>query len=242
MKKHILRIFIFLICLQSYCQSTPVTLLKYVVKNEIKGDSLINGISKLQLMNKMINEGNMPSDTLTVFYNKKGDYVSISKNKNINFINTFINKEKLIYQIKDDLNIVMAIDVTIDLEEKLGHKPSIKLLEKTEQIEAFKCSVIEVKWKSGVYRYYFSNEILAIDPQLFKDYNYDQWFNYLKISKALPLKIEKEINDFCKTTYTLETYDEKAEIDNSIFEIPKMKLNKELSKMYPNKKIFIVND
>lgn len=241
MKKHILINFIFLICLQSYCQSTPVTLLKYVVKNEIIGDSLINGISKLQLMNKIINEGNMPSDTLTVFYNKKGDYVSISKNNNVNFINTFINKEKLIYQIKDDINIVTAIDVTIDLEEKLGQKPAIKLLEKTEQIEEFKCSVVEVKWKFGTYRYYFSNGILSIDPQLFKNYNYDQWFNFLKISKALPLKIEKEINGFCKTTYTFEVFDEKAEIDNSVFEIPKMKLNKELSKMYPNKKIFIVD-
>jgi len=48
--------------------------------------------------------------------------------------------------------------------------------------------------------------------------------------------------EFFKTTFTLEIYDEKAEVENSVFEIPKMKLNKELSKMYPNKKVFIVEE
>ncbi len=238
MKKHFLKALLILFCYQSQSQ-TKVTKLVYDVKNEIIGDSVFNGVNKSVLLDKLKSEGSIPSDTINYFYNKKGDFVSFSSYNNIDFINTYINKDKLIYLFIGNLNIITAIDVSIDLEEKQGSKPLIKLLDTKETIGDYECSIVEIKWKLGIYRYYFSDKILRIDPNLFKNYNYDQWFNYLKISKSLPIKIEKEINNLLKTTLTLNSYNEQV-IDDSVFLLPQMKEDKELGKMYLNKKIFIL--
>ena len=222
-----------------YSQNKGIILI-YNVKNEILGDSLINGVSKKVIIQKLIKDGTIPNDTVTCIYNKKGDYVSVSKYNGINYIDTYLSKDKLIYKIIADLPIVKAIDVTIDLEEKLGNKPLVTLLEKKETVNDYLCSVIEVKWKTGTYRYYYSDKILKIDYKIYENFNYDQWYNYLKIAGSLPIKIEKEINNLCKTTYIMNFNVEDSKIDNSIFKLPKMKLDKELSELYPNKKIFIV--
>ncbi len=236
---------IFLCCLillnyyLSYSQNKGI-IIKYSVKNEILGDSLINGINKKVIIQKLIKDGIIPYDSITCIYNKKGDYVSVSNFNNINYVDSYSSKDKLIYKLIANSPIVNAIDVTIDLEEKLGNKPLVNLLEKKETVNDYLCSIIEIKWKTGTYRYYFSDKILKVNYQIYNNFNYDQWFNYLKIAGSLPIKIEKEINNMCKTTYVMNYYVEESTIDNSIFKIPKMKLDKELSQIYPNKKIFII--
>lgn len=193
---------------------------EYVVSTEILGDSLLHGVSKKKLVDKLISQGEIPIDTLNYIYSEKGDFVSIWKYGNIDMISNYIKKDNLLYNFVGDLNVVSAIDVTIDLEEKLGNSPVLKELGQKEKVGTLECSIVEVRWKMGTYRYYFSNSILKVDSELFKGYNYDQFYEFLKISNSLPVKIEKITNDFFKSTYLLHSYNTKK-VDKSIFTIPK---------------------
>lgn len=212
---------------------------EYVVSTEILGDSLLHGVSKKKLVEKLISQGEIPIDTLNYIYSEKGDFVSIWKYGNIDMISNYIKKDNLLYNFVGDLNIVSAIDVTIDLEEKLGNPPILKELEQKEKVGNLECSIVEVRWKMGTYRYYFSNSLLKVDSELFKGYNYDQFYEFLKISNSLPVKIEKITKDFFKSTYLLHSYTTKK-VDKSVFTIPKMKEDKMMRGMYQNKKIFII--
>lgn len=236
--KKIIVFLIFLIAFEGNSQSFEGKL-EYGIITEILGDSLLQGISKKKLIEKLKSQGEIPIDTLTYIYSAKGDFVSISKYGNIDMISNFVKKDKLLYTFIGDLNIVSAIDVTIDLEEKLGNPPSIKKIDKKEKIGDLECSIVEVKWKTGTYRYYFSDTILKVDPELFKDYKYDQFYEFLKISNSLPVKIEKITNDFFKATYLLNSYTPQK-IDKDVFIVPKMKEDKTMSGIYKNKKIFTI--
>ncbi len=90
--------------------------LEYVVRIEILGDSLFQGISKKKLIEKLNSQGEMPIDTLNYIYSAKGDFVSIWKYGNIDMVSNYIKNDNLLYNFVGDLNIVSAIDVTIDLE------------------------------------------------------------------------------------------------------------------------------
>lgn len=212
---------------------------EYVVITEILGDSLFQGVSKKELVEKLKSQGEIPIDTLNYIYSEKGDFVSIWKYGDIDMISNYIKKDNLLYNFVGDLNVVSAIDVTIDLEEKLGNPPVLKKLNHKEKVGDLECSIVEVRWKTGTYIYYFSNTILQVDSELFRGYNYDQFYEFLKISNSLPIKIEKITKDFFKTTYMLNSYT-KQKVDKTIFTIPKMKEEKTMSSMYKNKKFFII--
>lgn len=222
----------------SYSQSFEGRLV-YQIDYSILGDSLLGGISKNLLLENLKLEGNIPTDTITYLYSSKGNYVSVSRYNNVEFINTYLKKHNLIYTFTGDLSIVTAIDTSIDLEEKNGNKPIIEILDIKEKIGKYECSIVQVRWKAGTYKYYFYEGLLKVNPELFKDYKYDQFYEFLKISKSLPLKIEKQINDFYSITYKLYYYNEEK-INYNIFDIPKMEEEKELSEMYPNKRIFVI--
>lgn len=213
--------------------------LEYVVNTTTLGDTLINGISKNNLIENLKKQGEIPVDTITYMYTSKGNFLNIYKYKDIGIINTYLQKNNLLYRFVDNSNIVSAIDVSIDLEEILGNKPIITKKEKKEMVGEINCSIVEVAWKTGVYRYHYAEGLLSINPDLFKNYRYDQFYEFLKISHSLPIKIEKQVYSFYKSVYDLKAYNNEY-IDQELFVLPKMKENKELSSMQSNKKIFII--
>lgn len=224
-----------LLFLNFYSQSTFEGRLTYYVKNEYLGNE-----EKRNNFKKLIEDATIPSDSIIVFYSKRGDVLSMYKKEDAYYLEKYNPKTNYLYFINPYiLNFITAIDVRYDLEETLGSKPMIKLLEEKEYIGDIECSIVEVQWKTGKYRYFFSKDYLKINPEIYINYNYDQWYNYLSISKSLPIKIEKVINNFYRTTFVLHSFSE-MDIDDSIFNLPKLKKNKTLSKLYINKVVFDV--
>ena len=210
--------------------------LRYKINVETLDDYLSEEIGDIE---DMIEK----EDTITFLYSKRGDYVSVKRNEdNINW-DVYINKDKVLYSLSDDSEIITALDVGIDLEEKLfGIKPSIKLLEKKHKYEEFECNIVEVEWKTGIYRYFYDSLYFKVDdPDIYKGYNYDQWYNYLKISKSLPVIIEKESGGFLKVTYSLIQYSDKK-FNDELLTLPKMKEVEEMKNFYPNKRIFYMDE
>jgi hypothetical protein len=237
MKKISLLLLICFLSIKINSQSSFEGYIDYSVKIEVIGDSIFNGINKQQLINKLKEEGVLPNDTVTYFYSKTGDYLSIFKVGEVSIVNTYLSSRKLLFTFLGESDIVSAIDVTIDVEEKMGFKPQIKLLENNVRVGNYDCRCVEIIWKSGSYRYYYSPDFLEIDPQLYLGYQYDQWYNYLKISGVLPVAIEKRVNNLYKVTYVLGKYLH-YELDKSMFELPEMKEEKSFSNI--NKRTFIL--
>ncbi|MDH6310941.1 hypothetical protein M2451_003805 [Dysgonomonas sp. PFB1-18] len=230
MKINYLIIALFLPLFNIFAQSFEGTL-SYKIDVTILNDS-----SHLTLNN----EFSLNKDTITYFCSAQGDYVSICSN-NSNFMDIFLNEKKKKYSLENHSNIITALDVTIDLEELYGFKPTIELLDSIYVFGQFKCKAVQIKWENGLFKYYFDNHYFQIDPEIYQDYNYDQWYNYLKISKCLPIIIEKNYNDAVTVQYSLLLYTE-DKFNNDFLLLPQIEEIDELKGVFPNKEFYIVKE
>ena len=71
--------------------------------------------------------------------------------------------------------------------------------------------------KSGVQKYYFNSKI-AVDPKLFENHKYGNWYDYLSKSNSLPLKLVVNNNQFTLESIAVEVKEMK--LDKTIFELP----------------------
>ncbi|QRM90376.1 hypothetical protein FG167_14400 [Lacinutrix sp. WUR7] len=152
---------------------------------------------------------------------KQGNYCMEASNSRIKQIYNPERKELL--TIDSKLDLVSAIITNIDLEfEKTGNLPKIEIVDTKEVILSHTCKKVVVTWQSGVYAYYYNSQFLPMDPNLYANHRYDMWFEFLKKSNALPLKIVKKTNGFMTATMTLEKVDAHAVKDKK-FKLPKLK-------------------
>jgi hypothetical protein len=188
-------------------------------------------------LDKKLDINNLPVDTVTYFVAPNGDYTSYLKQKDDTIFSLYKAQNLMIYGFGEEY--VTGVDVTIDLEEKLGYKPQVELLPDTVQIGDTKCQVVKVKWRTGEYKYYFNKDLLKINASLYKGYEYDQWYSFLLISGSLPIRIDKITYNIIEVTFNLESYSN-YDVDEDMFQLPKLKEEKEMSKIYLNKKIYYI--
>ena len=137
-------------------------------------------------------------------------------------------KDNKIYTIQKKEDIIVATDTSIDLEQTMtGKYPEIK--EEKEETLIFKkpCRKISVIWGMGTYEYYYSSNFLKIDAELYKNHIYDGWYDFLKLSSALPVRIVKRQMGLTITLTLVSINEDK--IHDRIFELPKMKLDKDMA-------------
>lgn len=133
-----------------------------------------------------------------------------------------------ILTIDKKLDLVSAILANVDLElKKTGTLPKIEIQDTEEIILSQKCKKVVVTWKSGIYEYYYNSEFLKMDSSLYSNHIYDMWFEFLKISNALPLKIVKKMNGLMTITMTLIEVKEHS-VNDRRFKLPKLKPHEEL--------------
>ncbi|KGO90877.1 hypothetical protein [Flavobacterium subsaxonicum] len=168
---------------------------------------------------------------------KNGNYV-ITPKLNSKVKQLYLSKINTIYFFKD--NLVVAANASVDLESTIGKKPTVELLTNESIVNGINCRVVKVAWKLGTYYYYYNSDFLKINNEPFKFHTYDMWNKYLEIAKCLPLKIIKEINGFSTTTLTFKKMKIKS-IKNSVFNLPAMNENLELSRYkQPHEKVYII--
>lgn len=120
----------------------------------------------------------------------------------------------------------------------LGTKPKEEFGETTIEVLGKRCKKVTIIWKAGQFEYYYNSEYLKMDSSLFLNYNYDGWYQFLKKSNSLPLRIVKKVGGMIITTMDLIEVNE-VNVNDSVFELPKMKLDEELSELTPeNQKVY----
>jgi hypothetical protein len=98
---------------------------------------------------------------------------------------------------------------------------SILPLSQTKSVMDHICRSIETKNMWGSKRYYFNDQLLKINPELFKNHFFDDLYPYLNLSKALPLEVETN-STLGKSRMTAIQITEKK-IDDIEFRMPKFK-------------------
>ncbi|MBN8572638.1 MAG: hypothetical protein J0M05_01890 [Candidatus Kapabacteria bacterium] len=226
MKKTLMTIII-LWTVPVYGQSFEGTL-SYISDFELAENMKKMGMTKEMLHDKMKQDGSY-SDTIKISY-KQGNYYILTNNnpKSWSIYKAETNK---IYTMQDGdaADICTVTDASIDLQFTMTSKmPTIEKLDTTVIVGGVSCSIVRVKWKSGTYDYYYDPTKLTVDPALFSKHVYDGWADFLKISKALPVKIVKTTKGMMTVTMTLVTTKTEV-IDEKLFSIPKLVPDKDLN-------------
>ncbi len=224
MINYLLMLFLTLPSFCAYCQSFE-GVLKY--KMTIETDKALEkaGLTKEMIIDKMKEEGVFLEEEIISY--KGGNYCisSIAGKK----ISSVYRKDKnKIYAFEEGTDICAVTDASIDAETKLlGKKPEITILDTTAVIYNKPCKIVRVKWNTSYYDYYFSQDFLTMDPELYANHVYDGWAEYLKISKSLPLQIVKSVNGMMRIISTLEDVQVKP-VDDALFALPKMTADKDV--------------
>lgn len=188
---------------------------------EIEYKFKMKEISEKDMINHMKKSGEY-FDTLTINI-KNGDYEKV--------INS-VNSKRIVY--KSDINKIYTFDkgfeyvlisnanryssTTLELE-----RPKIVQNDSLEMIMNKECKSITLDWNGlGKEVYYYNEDFLKINSNLFQSHNYEYLNEILSLTNSYPIKITKSLNNMIEIRMTLVDYSDE-EISESAFEIPKLK-------------------
>lgn len=196
--------------------------LTYLADIKIVSQKMLDmGMTEEILKSKMEADGRW-ADTIKISY-KNGFYRQLNLSAVKSWIIYRPDSNKLYtFQEGDASNICIVADASIDLENKMtGKMPTITLLDSLYSDDDYKLRAVEVKWSTGSYYYMFDENHFKVNPENFKGHIYDGFYEFLKLSKSLPIEIYKKTNDIIKVRLTLiESSNE--QIDYSLFEVPEL--------------------
>jgi hypothetical protein len=85
-------------------------------------------------------------------------------------------------------------------------------------ILGYLCDELILTCDASLHKYYF-NASIGVDPKLFEKHKFGNWYAFVSKSKALPLKIIMETNDFVmESTATLVS---PMKLTDALFQLPK---------------------
>jgi hypothetical protein len=143
---------------------------------------------------------------------KGGDYKSIANGKLMQW-QLYINKDNKLYNKMANSDIVYWNDASIQGDEVI----KIEINKNVVEILGYKCDEIVLTCKSGIQKYYFNSKI-SIDPKVFINHKFGNWYDYLSKSNALPLKMILENPQF--TTISIATEIKPMKLEVNTFELP----------------------
>lgn len=161
------------------------------------------------------------SGTAQHYYIKGGNYKSVT-NGTYALWQLFRAKESKLYSKTAVSDTIFWTDVSVNDDSIV----KVELVNNAAEIIGYKCDLLILSCKSGLQKYYF-NARIAVDPKLFVNHKYGNWYEFLKLSKALPLKMVIETNQFIMESVATEV--KAAKVDDKEFQIPPGTITKEMS-------------
>ncbi len=143
---------------------------------------------------------------------KGGDYKSTFNGTVVQW-QLYLNKDNKLYTKMASPETAFWNDASIQGDEIL----KAEVTKGVTEILGYKCDEVILTCKSGVQKYYFNSK-LAVDPKLFTNHKFGNWFDYLSKSNALPLKSIVETAQF--TMESVATEVKQMKLDASTFELP----------------------
>ena len=143
---------------------------------------------------------------------KGGDYKS-SANGTLLQWQIYINKDNKLYNKMSNSETVLWNDGATNPDEVL----KVQVNKGVTEVLGYKCDEVILTCKSGTQKYYFNSK-LGVDIKLFAKHLYGNWYDYLKVAKALPLKLVLDNAQFTLTSIAIEVKEMK--LDDKEFQLP----------------------
>lgn len=212
--------------------------LTYVQDFELPKSFLDMGIDKETFLKEMKKKPDW-YDSITVSY-KGGDYYWFTNGKPklwkiyksaTNKIYTFsTTRDGEICTVQD------AVDLTL---EGGPDKPETSQPDTSAMINNYACKLVRMKWKMSSVEYYYNGGVAKVNPDLFAQHSYEGFAEFLKISKALPVRISRGVMGM-KLYHTLVAVKPKT-VSSDIFNLPTLVADPDLNLLkMPGMEVFRV--
>jgi len=146
-------------------------------------------------------------------YNFKGGNYRSSSNGTLLLWQLYIQRDNKIYTKFSNSPSVFWNDGAVNPDEVLKSE----LNKNVTEVLGYKCDELILTCKSGVQKYYFNSK-LKIDPKLFENHKFGNFYEYVSKTKAIPLKITVDNVQFSLESVAIAVKEEK--IADSLFILP----------------------
>ena len=146
------------------------------------------------------------------YYIKGGNYKSVTNGQLMQW-QLYINKDNKLYSKMSNSEKAIWNDGNVQGDEVL----KTALNKGVTEVLGYPCDEVILTCKSGVQKYYFNSKI-AVDPKLFINHKYGNWYQFLSLSNALPLKTVIETAQFTMMSEATEITPGK--VDGQQFQLP----------------------
>jgi hypothetical protein len=150
--------------------------------------------------------------TTQEYYLKGGNYKSVTNGTAIMW-QIYVNHDNKLYNKYAISETILWNDCSVNSDSVI----SIKLNKGVIEILGYKCDELILTCKSGVQKYYFNSK-LGIDPKLYTDHKYSNWYDYLKQASAVPLKCM--IDNGQMSYESIATEIKQMKLDDKEFQLP----------------------
>jgi hypothetical protein len=146
------------------------------------------------------------------YFIKNGDYKSVTNGSFFQW-QLYVNKDNKLYSKMANSETLLWNDGAANPDEILKAEVNKGVTE----ILGYKCDELILTCKSGTQKYYFNSK-LSVDPNLFINHKFGNWYDYLVKSKSLPLKSFADNGQFSLESTVTEI--KAMKLDNTFFELP----------------------
>jgi hypothetical protein len=143
---------------------------------------------------------------------KGGDYKS-STNGTIFQWQLYINRDNKLYNKMSNSETIFWNEGEINPDEVL----KVEVNKGVTEVLGYKCDEVVLTCKSGIQKYYFNSKI-GVDVSFFTGHLFGNWYDYLKVAKALPLKMVVDNAQFTLTSIATEV--EEMKLNDEEFQLP----------------------
>jgi hypothetical protein len=155
---------------------------------------------------------NLMIGTTQRYLTQDGNYKSITNGKLLQW-QLYINKDNKLYNKMSNSETIYWNDGSIQGDEIIN----IEINKNVEKILNLLCDEVILVCKSGVQKYYF-NSSLSVEPNIFINHKFGNWYDFLLKSKSFPLKMIIENDQFIITSTATEIIPK--DIENAVFNLP----------------------
>lgn len=143
---------------------------------------------------------------------KNGDYKSTTNGTMVQW-QLYVQKDNKLYSKIANSDTLLYNEGGTNPDEVLN----VEVKKNAETVLGLPCDEVILTCKSGTQKYYYNSK-LNVDTSLFTGHLFGNWYDYLKVSKALPLKTVVENPQFTLTSTATEVKDMK--LDDKEFQLP----------------------
>ncbi|WP_333821250.1 hypothetical protein [Ohtaekwangia sp.] len=169
---------------------------------------------------------NVTDQQFTLMMGDKQDYFIKGSHFKINANGTFfqwqvyVPKDNKLYNKMASSESLLWIDAAVNPDEVIKAEVKKGVL----NVLGYTCDEVTLTCKSGMQKYYFNTK-LKVDPKLFANFKYGNFYEYLSRAQALPLKMTIETPQFVLESMATEV--KPMTLEDKFFALPQgVKLEK----------------